>query len=71
MWYSPVSDSDLQLFIPRGPSSVTGGNVCLFKNSVTVHNKYRPDTLDRLWNVTRGDTSSCGKTNVKHYKHRP
>ena len=40
---------------------MTSGNVCVFRNSVTVHNKYEPETLDRLWNVTRED-QACGQT---------
>ena len=49
-------------FIPRGPKSVNGKNICVFKRAVVVHNKYKPEMLDRLWSLTtQKKSSSCHK----------
>ena len=46
-------------FIARGPSSVSGNNICVFKKAVVVHNKYKPVMLDKLWRLTTQKKSSC------------
>ena len=46
-------------FIARGPSSVGGNNICVFKKAVVVHNKYKPVMLDKLWRLTTQKKSSC------------
>ena len=49
-------------FIPRGPKSVNARNICVFKKAVVVHNKYKPEMLDKLWSLTtQKKSSSCHK----------
>ena len=48
-------------FIPRGPKSVNAKNVCVFKNAVVVHNKYKPKILEKLWSLTTRNKTSCHK----------
>ena len=53
------SDNTFQKFIPRGPTSESSENICVFKTAVTVHNKYTPEMLQRLWSLTTQQNSSC------------
>ena len=53
--------TDNKKFVPRGPKSVNAKNVCFFKKAVVVHNKYKPEMLDKLWSLTAQRKSSCQK----------
>ena len=51
--------TDNKNFIPRGPESVNAKNVCVFKNAVVVHNKYKPKILEKLWTFTTRNKAPC------------
>ena len=47
---------------------MTDGNICVFKNAVTAHNKYTPEMIDRLWSLTTREKPSCQNIQTEYEK---